>query len=62
MPLDYFGYYSLLVPFVDGYYRIDAIEKARDLSQKIAYKYADRLEYFTSLDANTQYGLGEEII
>ena len=62
MPLDYFGYYSLLVPFVDGYYRIDAIEKAQDLSQKIAYKYADRLEYFTSLDANTQYGLGEEII
>jgi hypothetical protein len=62
MPLDYFGYYSLLVPFVDGYYRIDEEEKARDLSQKIAYKYADRLEYFASLDTNTQYGLGEEII
>mgnify|MGYP000742701123 CR=1 FL=1 len=42
MPLDYFGYYSLLVPFVDGYYRIDEEEKARDLSQKIAYKYAKK--------------------
>jgi len=34
MPLDYFGYYSLLVPFVDGYYRINEIEKAQKLSQK----------------------------
>ena len=62
MPIDYFGYYSLLVPFVDGYYRIDEIEKAKDLSNKIANKYADRLAYFNSLDANLQYQLGEEII
>lgn len=62
MPIDYFGYYSLLVPFVDGYYRIDEVEKAKDLSNKIANKYADRLAYFNSLDANLQYQLGEEII
>ena len=62
MPLDYFGYYSLLVPFVDGYYRIDQVEKAQDLSRKIASKYADRLEYFNSLEAGLQYQLGEEII
>ena len=35
MPIDYFGYYSLLVPFVDGYYRIDQIEKAQDLSKEL---------------------------
>ena len=62
MPLDYFGYYSLLVPFVDGYYRIGEIEKARQLSDKIAAKYSGRLNYFSSLDANLQYNLGEEII
>jgi hypothetical protein len=62
MPLDYFGYYSLLVPFVDGYYRIGEIQKAQDLSKRIAFKYADRLKYFKSLDANLQYQLGEEII
>jgi hypothetical protein len=62
MPLDYFGYYSLLVPFVDGYYRIDEIDKARELSEKIAAKYSGRLNYFSSLDANLQYNLGEEII
>ena len=62
MPLDYFGYYSLLVPFVDGYYRIGEIEKARQLSDKIAAKYSGRLNYFSSLDTNLQYNLGEEII
>jgi hypothetical protein len=62
MPLDYFGYYSLLVPFVDGYYRIGEIEKARQLSDKIAVKYSGRLNYFSSLDASLQYNLGEEII
>ena len=62
MPIDYFGYYSLLVPFVDGYYRIDNVNKAKDLSKKIAYKYSDRLNYFSSLNANEQYQLGEEIL
>jgi hypothetical protein len=62
MPLDYFGYYSLLVPFVDGYYRIDETDKAKDLSKKIAFKYADRLNYFSSLQTNDQYLLGEEIL
>ncbi|MBF12491.1 MAG: hypothetical protein CMC63_09980 [Flavobacteriaceae bacterium] len=62
MPIDYFGYYSLLVPFVDGYYRINELKKAQDLSKKIAYKYNDRLDYFSSLSPNLQYRLGEEII
>ncbi len=62
MPLDYFGFYSLLVPFVDGYYRIDENEKAQELSRNIGFKYSDRLSYFTSLDADLQYSLGEEII
>jgi hypothetical protein len=62
MPLDYFGYYSLIVPFVDGYYRIDEIKTAQELSQSIAEKYIDRLSYFKSLDANLQYTMGEEII
>ena len=62
MPLDYFGFYSLLVPFVDGYYRIDENEKAQELSKNIGFKYSDRLSYFASLDADLQYALGEEII
>ena len=62
MPLDYFGYYSLLVPFVDGYYRLDAPQEARELSQGIADKYTSRLGYFETLSGDLQYSLGEEII
>jgi hypothetical protein len=62
MPIDYFGYYSLLVPFVDGYYRINETAKAQSLSRRIADKYSDRLEYFASLETALQYSLGEEII
>ena len=62
MPIDYFGYYSLLVPFIDGYYRIEQLEKAKHLSSQIGHKYSNRLDYFASLETNLQYGLGEEII
>ena len=62
MPVDYFGYYSLLVPFVDGYFRLGDQEKARSLYQQLAFKYADRLAYYASLAPADQYGIGEEII
>ena len=62
MPLDYFGYYSLLVPFVDGYYRLGVLESAQGLAKKVAFKYSDELDYFGSLTPNEQYMMGEEII
>ena len=45
MPLDYFGYYSLLVPFVDTYYRLEALDLPRILPNKVAFKYSDQLDY-----------------
>jgi len=62
MPLDYFGYYSLLVPFVDTYYRLGELQSARQLAKKVALKYSDELEYFGSLPPNEQFMMGEEII
>ena len=62
MPLDKFGYYSLLVPFIDNYYKISEIKSAQKLSEKISEKYSDRLNYFSSLSADLQYGIGEEIV
>lgn len=62
MPVDFYGFYSLLVPFVDGYYKIGTPVKAQELAQKVADKYADRLSYYASLEPNQQYGIGEEII
>ena len=62
MPLDYFGYYSLLVPFIDTYYRLEAIESAQNLAKQVAFKYSDQLDYFASLTPSVQLMMGEEII
>ena len=62
MPLDYFGYYSLLVPFVDTYYRLEALSSAQSLAKMVAFKYRDELEYFASLTQSDQFMMGEEII
>jgi hypothetical protein len=62
MPLDYFGYYSLVVPMIDTYYRLGALKSAQQLALKVAEKYRDEMEYFSSLKPSEQYLLGEEII
>ena len=54
--------YSLLVPFIDNYYKISEIKSAQKLTEKVSEKYSDRLNYFSSLSADLQYGIGEEII
>ena len=62
MPLDYFGYYSLVVPMIDTYYRLGAVESAQQLAVKVGEKYRDEMEYFSSLKPSEQYLLGEQII
>ncbi len=62
MPIDFFGFYSLLTPFIDNYYRIGQKEKARIILEKVAKKHQSQLNYFASLSLNLQYSLGEEIL
>ena len=62
MPIDYFGYYSLLTPFVDGYYRIGKAEKARAVFEAVAKKHQSQLIYFNSLSLDLRYELGEDIL
>ena len=62
MPIDYFGFYSLISPFIEIYYRLNENDNARDLFDKVSYKYFDRLNYFNSLELELQYSLGEEIL
>ncbi len=62
MPMGYFGYYSLLEPYVDGYYKVDEAEKARDLFQQLAKKYQENLTYYNGLDLDKQYELGSDIV
>lgn len=62
MPIDKFGYYTLLEPFIQGYYEIGETEEARKIWTKIAVKYQENLVYFSQLPLEDQYRLGDEII
>ena len=49
MPIDFFGYYSLLTPFIDSYYRIDQIEKARSVFEQVEANHQRHLVSFARL-------------
>jgi len=61
MPVAYFEYYSLLEPFVRGYYQLDKIDKARKVYQEVTQKHKEYLRYYGSLDLYEQSDMGEEI-
>ncbi len=62
MPIEFFGFYSLIPPFIEGYYRLGETESSRRLFLKIREKYEDKLRYFKSLELELQYNLAEEIL
>ncbi len=62
MPIDYFEYYSLLEPFVIGYYELEKPEKARKVYEQVSRKYQENLTYYNSLKFNKQRGIAQDII
>ena len=62
MPVDLFEYYSLLEPFVAGYYEVNKPEKAREVYYATAKKYQEKLLYYSGLKIQIQYGIADEII
>jgi len=62
MPVDIFEFYTLLEPYVSGYYEIGETQKARDLWEQLATKYQEQLTYFSGLSENQQYEYAEFII
>ncbi|GGG18305.1 membrane protein [Dokdonia pacifica] len=62
MPVDIFEFYTLLEPYISGYYEIGETQKARDLWEQVATKYQEQLTYFSGLTENRQYDYAEEII
>jgi hypothetical protein len=62
MPVEFFGYYSLLEPFTDGYYKIGEKVKAQQLLQKLIGKYQENLNYYGQLKASEQIGIATTII
>jgi hypothetical protein len=62
MPLNYFGFYSLLTPVVSVYFKAGANDKATALANKIAFKYNDKLNYYRSLSGEDQSNYIETIV
>ncbi|MCL5245713.1 DUF2723 domain-containing protein [Cellulophaga sp. 20_2_10] len=62
MPVDYFGYYAFVEPFVDGYYKVGETKKAKDLYRQLKTKYQENLAYYKTLDLNLQYDRENEIL
>ncbi|WP_299894948.1 DUF2723 domain-containing protein [uncultured Aquimarina sp.] len=62
MPIEFYEYYTLLEPYVSGYYEVGEKEKARELWNKIAKKYQEQLTYFGSLTLENQYQYASEIV
>ncbi|WP_348797618.1 DUF2723 domain-containing protein [Flavobacterium adhaerens] len=62
MPLDKFGYYSLVEPFAKGYYDVGEKAKAHALLEKLIAKYQDNLNYYAKLIPSEQSNVTIEII
>jgi hypothetical protein len=62
MPLDKFGFYSLVEPFAKGYYDVGEKAKAHDLLEKLINKYKDNLNYYAKLIPSEQSNVSIEII
>jgi tetratricopeptide (TPR) repeat protein len=62
MPPENFGYYTLVEPFIDGYYKVGETQMARELFETLKKKYQERLEYYASTSLDEQYGNIDDII
>lgn len=62
MPIDYFEYYSLLEPYVMGYYELERPEKARKVYEATIEKYQEHLRYYSGLKYEEQRSMVQDII
>jgi tetratricopeptide (TPR) repeat protein len=62
MPVDKFGFYSLLEPYLSAYYEIGNVDKGRALYKEVANKYQENLMYYSTLSLkNQERKVGEDI-
>jgi hypothetical protein len=54
MPVDLFGYYVYLEPFIGAYYESEASEKARALYKQVVVKYQESLNYYSGISEENQ--------
>jgi hypothetical protein len=62
MPMDYYGYYTMVEPYAGGYYEVGEKAKARQLLERLMTKYKQNLTYYTGLQPSIQNGIVTDII
>lgn len=62
MPVEHFGFYAFVEPFVDGYYKVGENESARELFEKLKKIYQQRLEYYAGIPLDEQYEKLDDIL
>jgi hypothetical protein len=62
MPLEKFGYYSMVEPFAKGYYQVGEKAKAQELLSKLVTKYQENLNYYGKLGLSDQNDIAIDII
>lgn len=62
MPMDFYGYYTMVEPFASGYYQIGKKEKARELLDRLVNKYKQNLTYYSGIQSSIQNGIASDII
>ena len=62
MPMDFYGYYTMVEPFASGYYQIGKKEKARELLDRLVNKYKQSLTYYSGIQSSIQNGIASDII
>jgi hypothetical protein len=62
MPLDYYGYYTMVEPFAGGYYAIGEKEKAREILTRLIKKYTENLKSYNNLTPSDQNNIAIDIV
>ena len=62
MPVEYYGYYTLLEPFATGYYQLGQKQQARQLLDTLVKKYQENLTHYRSMSSEDQRSVAVDII
>lgn len=62
MPIEYYGYYTLVEPFAAGYYEIGENKKAKEILSTLIKKYQENLAFYKGLSFEEQEDLNVDII
>ena len=62
MPIEHFGFYTFVEPFMDSYYKVGETESAREVFAQLKKIYQERLTFYAGVSLDEQYESLDEII